>query len=139
MLYLADLLFSCRYKYSYRCYYKTKDISKSLIDTQKLINSNDTKKKYGIIGCGYYAFSIGAYFINKFKPRSILGVFDPNSSNAINLAKWFKAKFVYSSVEELILSKKIKMIFICSNHSSHAEYAINTIKNGKAVHDDEDS
>ena len=115
-------------------YYKTKDISKSLIDTQKLINSNDTKKKYGIIGCGYYAFSIGAYFINKFKPRSILGVFDPNSSNAINLAKWFKAKFVYSSVEELILSKKIKMIFICSNHSSHAEYAINAIKNGKAVH-----
>ena len=26
------------------------------------------------------------------------------------------------------------MIFICSNHSSHAEYAINAIKNGKAVH-----
>ena len=98
---------------------------------RKYKNKNNV---YGIIGCGYYAFSIAAYFIDKFKPRSILGVFDPNSSNSINLAKWFRARFVYSSAKELISSKKIKMIFICSNHSSHAEYAISAIKKGKAVH-----
>ena len=93
-------------------FYKTKSKSDPLICTQKLKNYKNKNKVYGIIGCGYYAFSIGAYFINKFKPRSILGVYDPNSSNAINLAKWFKAKFVFSSAEELIFSEKVKMVFI---------------------------
>ena len=51
---------------------KQKSKSDPLICTQKLKNYKNKNKVYGIIGCGYYAFSIGAYFINKFKPRSIL-------------------------------------------------------------------
>tara|TARA_B100000965_G_scaffold359293_2_gene339253 strand:+ start:14400 stop:15467 length:1068 start_codon:yes stop_codon:yes gene_type:complete len=115
---------------------KTKNKGLPLTKTLSLNNTGykSPRKKYGIIGCGNYAFSIASYFINKFKPRSISGVYDPNGSNSINLAKWFKADFVYHDPADLIKSRDIDMIFICSNHFSHADYAIKSINAGKAVH-----
>ena len=46
----------------------------------------------------------------------------------------YRADYYTTNADDVINDPHIDLIYIVSNHASHAEYAIAAIKQGKAVH-----
>ncbi len=93
-----------------------------------------TGKHVGILGCGKFAYANVAYYVHKNFGAVIRGVMDTDLNKAISLAQRYRADYYTTSADELINDPHIDLIYIVSNHASHAEYAIAAIRLGKAVH-----
>jgi predicted dehydrogenase len=59
---------------------------------------------------------------------------DVNLSRAASLAERFKLSSYSNKPEEIINDDKINLVYIASNHFTHAEYAIEALKRNKSVH-----
>ncbi len=88
----------------------------------------------GIIGCGNFAFTTIAYFLKKNFGCVIRGVMDSNIHRAASLCLKYAASYYSDDARRIIGDPKIDLVYIASNHASHAEYAIQAIESGKAVH-----
>lgn len=88
----------------------------------------------GLIGCGNFAFSTIAYFLKKEAGPVLRGVMDVNAHRAASLFERYGADYHTTEAEEVLSDPKIDLVYIASNHASHAEYAILAIEAGKAVH-----
>ncbi len=88
----------------------------------------------GLLGCGNFAFSNIAYYLSKNSGPVIRGCMDVNIHRAASLATKYGLSYYTDDADEIINDPNIDLIYIASNHATHAEYAIQAIKNGKAVH-----
>ena len=88
----------------------------------------------GIIGCGNFAFSTIAYHLNKEVGQVLRGVMDIDIHRAASLFEHYRAAYYTTDAEEVLSDPAIDLVYIASNHASHAEYAIAAIEAGKAVH-----
>jgi predicted dehydrogenase len=88
----------------------------------------------GIIGCGNFAYSNIAYYLKKNYGHVIRAAMDIDINRAASLFEKYSLAYYTDSVDQLINDQKIKLIYIASNHSSHAEYAISALGKGKNVH-----
>ena len=88
----------------------------------------------GLIGCGNFAFSTIAYYLKKEAGPVLRGVMDINAHCAASLFERYRADYYTTEVEEVLSDPAIDLVYIASNHASHAEYAITAIEAGKAVH-----
>ena len=88
----------------------------------------------GIIGCGNFAFSNIAYYLNKEVGPVLQGVMDIDIHRAASLFEHYRAAYYTTDAEEVLSDPAIDLVFIASNHASHADYAIAAIEAGKAVH-----
>jgi predicted dehydrogenase len=99
---------------------------------------NDLKRsadaRVGIIGCGNYAFTIIAYYLKKNYGSVIRGCMDVDANHAASLFERYKAAYYTTDADKLIADPAIDVVFIASNHASHAEYAIKALSLGKDVH-----
>ena len=50
------------------------------------------------------------------------------------MCHFYKGDYVTTSLQKILDDSQIKIVYICSNHSSHADYAIKCIEAGKDVH-----
>jgi predicted dehydrogenase len=91
-------------------------------------------KPIALIGCGNYAYSNLAYYLKKNFGHIIGAVMDIDINKAVSLAKEYKVPFFTTDAFEIINNDNIKIIYIASNHASHAEYAIKCIERGKDVY-----
>lgn len=89
---------------------------------------------FGLIGCGNYAFSNIAFYLTKEFPRSIRSCMDIDPHRAASLASTYKVPVHTTDPEEILSDPGIKLVFIASNHASHAEYAIKALEAGKSVY-----
>lgn len=87
-----------------------------------------------LIGCGNYAFSNLAYYIKKRIGNVIGAVMDVDINKAASLAEAYKIPYYTTNANEIFKNRNIKIVYIASNHSTHAEYAIAAIENGKDVY-----
>jgi predicted dehydrogenase len=90
--------------------------------------------RVGIIGCGNYAFSNVAYYLRKFKRNLIRGVMDTDIHKSASLFQEYNAQYYTNDAEKIINDEVIDIVYIASNHASHAEYAMRCIEAGKHVH-----
>jgi predicted dehydrogenase len=88
----------------------------------------------GILGCGNFAYSHIAYYLRKDCGAVIRGVMDPSLHKAASLFEEFDADYYTTDAERVLNDPEIDLVFIASNHASHAEYAIRALDNGKSVH-----
>ncbi|MFC1475571.1 Gfo/Idh/MocA family protein [Candidatus Zixiibacteriota bacterium] len=88
----------------------------------------------GLIGCGNYAFTTVAYFLTRQYGRVIGGCMDIDLNRAASLAEHFKIPSFTINAEEIIGNDSIKLVYIASNHATHAEYAIRALNRGKHVY-----
>lgn len=88
----------------------------------------------GIIGCGNYAFSNIAYFLKKSYGPVIASCMDCNINRARSLSEYYGAPIFTDNAKEVIGNENVKLIYIASNHSTHASYAIEALKAGKSVY-----
>lgn len=98
---------------------------------------NPKAKKRGdiaIVGCGNFSFSVIAYYLKKSALGNVKYTLDIDESKAKSLAKEYGVYMATTNYATILNDDEIKIIYIASNHASHAEYAIEAIKAGKSVH-----
>ena len=92
------------------------------------------KKVVGIIGAGNFSYSHIAYYLRKNFGNVIKGSMDKDINRAASLFYDYKLNYYTTDDEKIINDDSIKLVYVASNHSTHAEYAIRAIDKGKAVH-----
>lgn len=98
------------------------------------LRSADSASHIGLLGCGNFAFSNIAYYLTKMHGKVIRGCMDINGDRAASLAETYGLAHCTDVAEEIITDPAIDLVFVASNHASHAEYAIQVLEHGKAVH-----
>lgn len=116
-----------------RAYVKSAGRMRSSFFLKLPISFNSSRRDIGIIGCGQFAFSTISFFIKKSRGSSILGCYDIVRNNSLSLASYYNAK-VYENVQELLDNIKLRTIYIASNHHSHTDYAIESLKRNLNVY-----
>jgi predicted dehydrogenase len=86
------------------------------------------------IGAGSFAFSTLAYYANKSWPGQIRCVMDVDLPRAESLAGEYGARYFTNDASAVISDPEVRLVFVASNHASHAEYAIEALRAGKHVH-----
>jgi predicted dehydrogenase len=94
----------------------------------------DPRKHVGIIGCGNFAFSNIAYYLRKNYGAVLRGAMDHDVHHAASLFEEYGLDYYTDDAEALLCDAAVDLVFIASNHASHAEYAIEALKRGKSVH-----
>ena len=88
----------------------------------------------GVIGCGKYAFAVICYFLKKRWGRIIHGAMDININRAASLFQQYKLNYYTDSPNRILEDPQVDLVFVSSNHASHAGYAVRAIRAGKHVH-----
>jgi predicted dehydrogenase len=88
----------------------------------------------GIVGCGNFAYSNIAYYLTRKRGRVIRGCMDRNLDRAASLCLDFRAGYYTDDFSRIAEDPAIGLVYIASNHASHAEYAITALEHGKSVH-----
>lgn len=88
----------------------------------------------GIIGCGNFAYSNIAYYLTRSLGQVIKGCMDANIARAASLCQAFGTAYYTDDGDRILSDPDIKLVYIASNHASHAEYAIKALTQGKSVH-----
>lgn len=88
----------------------------------------------GLIGCGNFAFSNIAYYLRKNHRGAIRAAMDVDPHKAASLFESYGLAYYTEDAERLIADPAIDLVYVASNHASHAEYAIRCLEAGKCVH-----
>lgn len=86
----------------------------------------------GLIGCGQFAFSTIAHFLRGH--ARLRACYDLNSAVAVSFAKAYKVGRVAAHAADLITDPDIDIVYIASNHASHAAYAVSALVAEKRVY-----
>jgi predicted dehydrogenase len=93
-----------------------------------------SQKHVGVIGCGIFGFGVVGYFLAKRYGKVLRGAMDHNAHRAASLYRHYGLDYYTTDVEELLGDPAIDLVYVASNHASHAPYAIRALECGKAVH-----
>jgi predicted dehydrogenase len=88
----------------------------------------------GMIGCGNYAFSNIAYYLRKNYGNVITAAMDVDIHKAASLYEKYRLNYYTDDAMRIMDDPAIDIVYIASNHASHAEYAIQALERGKHVH-----
>lgn len=91
-------------------------------------------RNVAIIGCGNFSYSTIAYYLVRREPKCLRVTYDINKSRALSLCRAYGGSHAVADWKEIIDDPQVKIVFIASNHASHAEYAVACIEAGKHVH-----
>ena len=87
-----------------------------------------------VVGCGSFSFSHICFFLSKENRNYLRYAFDIEKSRSKSLCERYNGYAATSSFENIIKDSRVKLVYIASNHSTHAKYAIDCLNNGKDVH-----
>lgn len=88
----------------------------------------------GLIGCGQFAFGTIGYFLQRnFGPR-VAACYDVAELAARSLARSLRVRKVCASADEVFEADSVRLVYIASNHASHAEYATRALGRGLDVY-----
>jgi len=88
----------------------------------------------GFLGCGNFAFSTLAWFLRRQHGRVIRAAMDIDLHRAASLYDVYGLRYYTDDAERILGDPEIDLVFIASNHASHAGYAARALEAGKHVH-----
>jgi len=94
----------------------------------------DPRQHVGIIGCGNFAYSVIAYYLARNQGRVLRGAMDRHVARAASLYEAYGLAYYTDDARRVIEDPAIDLVYVASNHASHAEYAIAALEAGKSVH-----
>lgn len=100
----------------------------------QLPDQSESGAHVGLIGCGNFAFSNIAYYVRKNFGQVIRAAMDININRAVSLSRKYGLRYYTDKAERVLQDPEIDLVYVASNHASHAEYAIQAIESGKSVH-----
>ena len=92
------------------------------------------ERHVAILGCGTFAYSTIAYYLTRRCGPILRAAMDVEVNRAASLFERYQLDYYTDDPEEVITDQAIDLIYIASNHASHAEYAIRALREGKHVH-----
>lgn len=87
-----------------------------------------------IVGCGNFAYSAIAHHLRSRTPRFLRATHDLASARARSLCKSYGGHYACTDIDVILADQGVRLVYIASNHASHAEYAITCLESGKDVH-----
>lgn len=100
----------------------------------RMARRESTGKHVGLIGCGNFAFSNIAHYLVANRGRCIRGAMDVDIHHAASLFQRYGLDYYTDDAAEIFADPEIDLVYVASNHATHADYAIAAIEAGKAVH-----
>src|SRR5262245_7379556 len=88
----------------------------------------------GVIACCIFGFGALGYFLTKNPGNVLRGGLDNDTNRAASFYQRYGLDYYTTDPDQLLDDPAIDLIFIASNHNSHADYAIRALERGKAVH-----
>ena len=88
----------------------------------------------GIIGCGQFAYSTVGTFLVKNLRSPFIDCYDTSRDQILSFAHFYNINEPSLEFNDLRDNKKIKIVYICSNHSSHTSYAVDLLKSEKDIY-----
>lgn len=92
------------------------------------------RRNVALIGCGNYAFSNIAYYLGRANRYFLRSAYDHTNRRALSLCQAYRGAQALADWRHILTDPQVRLVFIASNHASHAEYAIECIEAGKHVH-----
>jgi predicted dehydrogenase len=93
-----------------------------------------TDRFVALVGCGGFAYSNLAFYLKKLTPYFLRATYDVLPERAYSLCADYGGAYVASDFDQILADPAIRLIYIASNHASHAEYAVQALDAGKHVH-----
>ncbi len=88
----------------------------------------------GVIGCGQFAFStIGFHLVRNLGNRFV-DCFDVSEDAASSFADFYRIERPAGDAGALIDNPQVRVVYVASNHASHAQYAADALRAGKTVY-----
>lgn len=97
-------------------------------------NPDAMGRNAALIGCGNYAFSNIAYYLGRNNSGFLRATYDSQPNRSLSLCKAYGGTYAVADWREILSDPQVKIVFIASNHATHAEYAVACINAGKHVH-----
>ncbi len=88
----------------------------------------------GIIGCGNYSFSNIGYYLGRGHGGAMRAAMDVDIHRAASFFDNYGLRYYTDNAQDILADPEIDLVYVASNHASHAEYAIQCIDAGKHVH-----
>lgn len=88
----------------------------------------------GLMGCGSFAYSTIAFYLDKFDAGCIRAAMDIDSARARSLVDRYGAAYATTDPAVVANDPRIDLVFVASNHATHAPYAVMALDAGKDVH-----
>jgi len=88
----------------------------------------------GFLGCGNFAFATIAYYLRREFGTVLRAAMDADVHHAASLYASYGLRYYTEDARRILEDPEIDLVFIASNHASHAEYAIEALAAGKHVH-----
>jgi predicted dehydrogenase len=95
---------------------------------------DDPDRFVGLIGCGNFPYCNVAFYLKKTAPNFLRATYDLMPARSRSLAADYGGAYATGDVKAMMADDKVKLLYISSNHASHAEYAIQGLDAGKHVH-----
>jgi predicted dehydrogenase len=96
--------------------------------------SGSSPPDIGLIGCGQFAFATIGYFLHRQFGRRILACFDIDARAATTLGRALGVHTVAPTAQALLATPGLRVVYIASNHASHATYAVQALAQGMDVY-----
>lgn len=103
-------------------------------DNPRCRDAEAPSRSVAIIGCGNYSFSTIAYFLARRDPLFLRSAYDTMRSRSLSLCQAYNGRYAVADWKHIIDDPQVKLVYIASNHASHAEYAVACIEAKKDVH-----
>jgi len=97
-------------------------------------NQKSSDRVIAIVGCGNFAYSNIAYYLFKKNKNFLRATYDIDKSKSLSLCENYNGLYASESINDIINDDCIKLVYIASNHYSHAIYAAQFISANKIVH-----
>lgn len=92
------------------------------------------RRNVGIIGCGTFAYGQIGYYLHKHEKEFLRAAHDVEKSRARSLCQAYGGAYATQDWREILADPQVTIVYIASNHASHADYAIAALDAGKHVH-----
>jgi predicted dehydrogenase len=86
----------------------------------------------GVIGCGQFAFSTLGAAITKRFGNAFAACYDVSVSAQESFRSFYRIRSQASSADDVIQDPRVRIVYITSNHATHADYAIRVL-NAKKI------
>ena len=87
-----------------------------------------------LMGCGNFAYATIAYYLRRGFGPVLRAAMDADVHRAASLYASYGLRYYTDDARRIVEDPEIDLLFIASNHASHAEYAIDGLRAGKHVH-----
>jgi glycosyltransferase involved in cell wall biosynthesis/predicted dehydrogenase len=88
----------------------------------------------GLIGCGQFGFATIGYSITSQLGNRFADCFDVDAAAQKSFATFYKTPSSAPSADALIANPRVQVVYVASNHASHADYAVRALNAGKQVY-----